>query len=280
MELHFNELSENPIGESIEIADEKMQRFIKMAKAALNIGVTKIRSENTLDKIKLTEELSVQEWLFKPENKSNMDFLYGLFIHPFLDIENQESFEKYDRATYTFDNEEHNINAECLGLAAAYIYEQPSASFSGFKLWESNSLEISITIDGEFEKGNVLNISSDERFDEADIQQFLENYGDLNLPETAIEPLRKKYHIAPHHGEKELTELCKKLIHSPYVVEMRSMEWCKGKCNNFIKRFHKNGVIEIVLIDTVRKYGLWVQSTGTNFRQTKAISELLEERYC
>ena len=60
---------------------------------------------------------------------------------------------------------------------------------------------------------------------------------------------------------------------------MRSMEWCRGKCNDFIKNFHKDGVVEIVLTKTQRRYGLWLQPTETNYRQTKAISKILEEKY-
>ena len=57
---------------------------------------------------------------------------------------------------------------------------------------------------------------------------------------------------------------------------MRSTNW-GGK--NFIRKKHKNGVIEIVLIDSEKEYALWVQTTGRNYRETEVIAKKIEERY-
>jgi hypothetical protein len=60
---------------------------------------------------------------------------------------------------------------------------------------------------------------------------------------------------------------------------MRSMEFCHGGCNKFIKKCHRTGIIEIVLYKTDRKYSLQVQTTGRNLRETEAIAEILNDQY-
>ena len=82
--------------------------------------------------------------------------------------------------------------------------------------------------------------------------------------------------MADHHGKKELQDLWDKLKRSPYIIEARSTNFGG---NRFIKKVEKNGVLVIVLVDSERKYALWVQSTGTNLRETKAIAAILDERY-
>lgn len=280
MELLFNELSITPLSVDAASTDKKVLCFVDTIKAAKKKGFRKIRSDIRLEEILLTDGVSFQDWVLQPDNKLYRDLLFGIFIHPFLNLEEEEAFNEYDKATYTFQNEDPNIpSTSCLGLAAASIYELPAISFSGFPLWESPTLTISIDTNGNIVNEEVLNIAKQERFEDADLQLFFENYGELVLPETDIAPANKKYNPGSHHGIAELTALCKQLIHSPYVIEMHSMEWCKGKCYDFIKNFYKDGVVEIVLTKTQRRYGLWVQTTGTNYRQTKAISEILEEKY-
>ena len=69
----------------------------------------------------------------------------GIFIHPFLNLVEEEAFNEYNNATYTFENEEPNVPVTpCLGLAAASIYELPAISFSKFPFWENPSLTVSI----------------------------------------------------------------------------------------------------------------------------------------
>ena len=100
--------------------------------------------------------------------------------------------------------------------------------------------------------------------------------GSVVLQETQIAPDTKNLHLADHHGQKELKALWEKLKNSPFVIEGRSTDWGG---NRFIRKVEKNGVLEIVLVDSEKQYALWVQTTGTNLRETKAIAEILENRF-
>lgn len=113
-------------------------------------------------------------------------------------------------------------------------------------------------------------------FGEEGIAAFVENLGEVELIETTLKPDEKDIHLADHHGKDELKALCDRLKHNEYVIAMRSTDW-GGK--TFIRKIHKNGVVEITLFKSKRKYALWVQTTGRNYRETEAIAIKLRERY-
>ena len=51
------------------------------------------------------------------------------------------------------------------------------------------------------------------------------------------------------------------------------------KNNYFATKCYAPGIIEIVLVNSERQYALHVQTTGRNYRETKAIAEIITERY-
>lgn len=91
-----------------------------------------------------------------------------------------------------------------------------------------------------------------------------------------MRPDEKDIHLADHHGKNELKALCDRLKQNEYVKAMRSTGWGG---NTFIRKIHKNGVVEITLFKSTRKYALQVQTTGRNYRETEAIANRLRERY-
>jgi len=51
------------------------------------------------------------------------------------------------------------------------------------------------------------------------------------------------------------------------------------KERGFIRRIHPDGRIELVLIWTDEGFGMVVQSTGRNLRETEAIARCLKDKY-
>jgi hypothetical protein len=277
MELLFNELSLAPLSNSDAEAEIKILQFLDTFRAAQKKGFTKIRSDHRLDQIKLTNEIDLLNWALRENHRTHLNLILGLLVSPFLDTDVPNAFEKYDNAVYTFESIPHNYPATpCAGLAAASIQELPAISLSSEPLWGLPILTVTITAGESVSTDNVLNISHPNRFAEDDIELFLENYGDLILPVTTISPADKNVHLSDHHGKAELKELSDRLRLSPHVIEMWSTDW-GGR--NFIRKIKKDGVIEVVLIKTQKRYALLIQTTGTNYRQTKAIAELIDEKY-
>jgi hypothetical protein len=278
MELLFNELSIAVPYADKYLAKDIMKQFVEAVKAARPKGFRKIRSHYGSNQIKLADNYSLYDWLNDknvPEEYRNT--LYGMITLPFIKKEDEEIEDQYIEANYYFESKEDFIEkTACLGLASAYLYETLCISLSTKPVWNKYKLSIVIEKEGVVSTSDVFNIVSKASFDVQEISEFVENMGVIILNETTLLPNDKKIHLADHHGVAELQTLCDRLKHSPYVIEMRSTDWGGRK---FIRKIQKEGVIEIVLFKTQRQYALRVQTTGRNIRETKAIAELLDEKY-
>lgn len=278
MELLFNELSVTTLSGNQFDANEKMKVFSETVGCARKNGFRNIRSHYAAYQIGLSENYNLHNWLNnKDVSEIFRNNLYGMIILPFINEDDEEIEAAYIESEYFFEDQPSGITkTKCLGLASAYLYETPTISFASLSVWENNILQIIIENSEVSTTGDVLNISKKETFAEKVITTFIENQGEIVLEETMLEPDNKKYHFSPHHGTKELTDFWTKLKLSPYVIETRSTDW-GGK--RFIRKIERTGVLEIVLTDSERQYALWVQTTGKNYRETKAIAEKLEEEY-
>lgn len=281
MELILNELSIEPFAANIYLANDRMTTFAQAVGEARQKGFNIIRSHNFTNQIQLTDNYSLYDWLNNRQvSEVHRNFLYGMITPPFISEEDEEIEDQYLQSNYFFEDAANSINKkECLGLASAYLYETLSISFNSLPVWRQPQLQIIIENGDLTAIENVFNVYSKESFEQQDILDFVDSIIEIELQKTVLSPDNKIIHLADHHGKQELQQLCAQLKHSPYVTEMRSMEWCQGRCNNFIKKCHRDGVIEIVLYRTDRKYSLRVKSTGRNLRETKAIAEILSERY-
>ena len=146
-------------------------------------------------------------------------------------------------------------------------------------VWDNTKLVISIEQSGQTTSKNVLNISSEKSFENAEIAYFVENMGEIKLVETPILPNDKSISLGSHHGTKPLEVLCNRLKENPYVVSMQSTDNSRGSSHKFIKNVFPDGKIEIVLFKTDSKYAVIVQTTGKNLRETKKIATILDKKY-
>lgn len=274
----FNELSIHPLSNNEHDANKKMEIFSIAVAESRKKGFRKIRSYHGSHQIDLSQDYSVHHWIHNKNVPRNYrDILFGMIIQPFINEEDELVEEKYVSAGYYFEDTEYGIKKqECIGLASAYLYETLSISLSSLPLWDKSLLKILIENENAVRTGDVFNISSKDTFDNGQIRELIENSGELNLNETKLKPNDKKVHLSHHHGKAELKALSDRLKLNEYVIEMRSTNWGG---NNFIREVYADGVIEIVLTDSQRKYALWVQTTGTNLRETKAIALLLKAQY-
>lgn len=91
-----------------------------------------------------------------------------------------------------------------------------------------------------------------------------------------IHPDSKYYHFAEHHGKDKLTEFWKTIKNCPYIISAKSTNFGG---NNFIREVYDDGIIEIVLQNTPRKYAISVQTTGKDSVETNAIAEIIKDKY-
>lgn len=146
MEMLFNELSTNPLSSDKYAANDKMKLFAQTFGAAKTKGFKNIRSHVSSNEIDLSENYTLFDWFNnKDVSRDYKDFLYGVVIQPFIKDEDEEIGGKYIEADYHFEDEESGINkTQCLGLAAAHLYETLSISLSSSPIWDNIQLPISI----------------------------------------------------------------------------------------------------------------------------------------
>jgi hypothetical protein len=281
MELLFNELSVEPLCADLYKANDRMKQFAETVSTARRKGFKLIRLPYDSNQIRLAENYSLYNWLRdKNVPKNYKDMFFDMITRPFIKDGDETIETKYVEANYYFENKNKDndiAKTECLGLASAYLYETLSISFSSL-VWDKLTLSIIIEKEGgQTSVEEVFNVSSKESFNDNKIVDFIENLSkEVILIETTIPPDEKPIHLADHHGKAELQVFCDLLKHNPYIEKMHSTKW---RGNQFIRKVQKDGSIELVLTKIDRRYALWVQTTGRNLRETKAIAEILKEKF-
>lgn len=277
MELIFNELS-SPVNCANKYeANDNMIKFAEAVNTASKHGFKNVRSNLFVNQIMLFEDYSVHSWLVdKDASKDHKDFLFGKFVSPFINEEDVEIEEQYIDANYYFESAEDNINrVECFGLASAHLYETLSVSFSSLPIWDRTRHSIVISKDNQETIVDVLNVSSKESFEDEEITNHIQNTKTLELILTDTLPDNKLLNITgDHHGNKEREMLWHKIKNSPYVISMISTGGYGT--DRFIRNITKDGIVEAVIDG---KYSIRIQTTGRNYRETKAIADILEEEY-
>lgn len=277
MELMFNELSLEPLSNNKYDGIEKAKHFASTFAVARTKGFERIRSVYHYSEIKLSADYSLQDFLFEKaiELKNYKDILFGNINQPFINEDDGEVADNYIMSNFHFNN--NGTKQACLGLTAAFLYDTLSISLNSSTLWKNNTLPIINVVDKVSKTEQVNNVFSKDCFVVQSISDFVENLGDLDLQETDISPNNKSITLfGDHHGKEYLQALADKLINSPFVIEIRSI---KFGGNSFIRKIHTNGVLEVVVMKRDERFALWVQTTGRNFRETKAIAEKLREQY-
>jgi hypothetical protein len=278
MELLFNELScDIPVVNKYQ-ANDLMLSFSKTVAKARQREFRRIRSDLASNKILLSENYSLHDWMFDSEfPRVNRELLHGMFTRPFIEEGHSDIEDKYLEAEYYFEDIANDISKRnCFGLVSAYLYESLAISLQSSNAWARNKLNLIIERDEELTNVIVYNVFSDECFGTDQISDYLESVLTPVIVETSLNPDDKKFHLTSHHGRKELTELWNLLKKSPYVKEGMSIQW-GGK--TFYKNPQKNGKLDIVYLKSDRRYAIQIQTTGRNLIETIEIGKLLENQF-
>lgn len=97
--------------------------------------------------------------------------------------------------------------------------------------------------------------------------------------ETEYQEKLRSIHLRDDHGKDVLEEHAKKLLHSPYVKSIINSLPFNSNATRYIWQIKENGIINIVLHWTDNGYGMAIQTTGRNIRETLAIGKIIEEKY-
>ncbi|MCA1794668.1 MAG: hypothetical protein LC660_12520 [Desulfobacteraceae bacterium] len=201
--------------------------------------------------------------------------LRGLARYPFIDDDSEEEKRYIENCFAILKN---GKSFPCYGLAAAYLYTTLGIGFASDAFWKNCDHLLEIQGDNK-ETATVYCVSTPAHFQTAAIEQWLESRKKIELITCPLSAHEKQISLRDDHGKDILLQFSKKIVQSPYVVRIVNSLPFNPSERKFIKRIRSNGNVEIVLIDTDMGLGLVIKTTGRNTRETKAISEIIQEKY-
>lgn len=280
--MFYNELSDVPLSNNRYLANQKVAKFIDCYKIALKNNFARIRFSKQFHEIEIAGGYTLANWLNETNQRNYKDLILGARTFPFIKSEDTWAEDEYLKHHFYFENIEPPIvQSECMGLAAAHIYDSLSISFSGSSVWEKNTLNIT-KVDDESHTASVIeitNVFSVDCIGNNVVKAFIERISNIFLIPSVIQPSEKVIKLREDHGTDVLKAFARRIRNSPYVNEIvNSLPWNR-QSSNFIRRVYPTGLIEVVLYWTDDGLGMAIQTTGRNLRETEEIARILEEEY-
>ncbi|MDM8567066.1 hypothetical protein QUF74_15620 [Candidatus Halobeggiatoa sp. HSG11] len=278
MELIFNEISAKYLTENDYEVTKRMQNLCGICKKAKEHGFSNLRVEREFRTCLLKESYTIENWLnARSVSHIQKQFFLSYLKFPYIEESDENAETTFiEKDYYLNEIDEHRFNRERVeGLAVAYIYDTIAVSFPVTEVWKNFYIKLIDEIERIIE---VKHVSLIEHFEYH--KNFIDSNKEIILQETALNPSKKGIKLRDDHGKDILKAFAKKLINSCHVIGVINSLPFNSKDTIFIRKIYPDGKIEMVLFWTERGYGLIIQTTGRNLRETEAIAKILEEKYC
>ena len=279
MYLAFNELSVLPLQVNDHILLKHFEDLSETFKQVSNLyGFKQVLYPSDLSGFQVTESKNMAQWVESLPTKERNKIFTVIYRKPFLnDILEEKETEIY---SYFFENKNPDIEQQyCKGLATAYLLEIPSISLNNHIFWKKHKINFYKEEADATTEVEVNNISTIESIANKTTQEYLESFANLELHKSDLHFSEKKIHFREDHGIDVLKRFANRIVNSDYVVEVVNSLPFNSHISRFIKNVYKNGQIEIVLYWEDAGYGMLVQTTGRNYRETEAIAEILKTEF-
>ena len=283
MELVFNELSLQPYIENEVLFKNK---FIEMlntyGQLKEKFGITNLLFPRATLNHNVSKKSTFIQWASSLTNTSEKNKILSFIRTPFCeDILGNNEQNKTNK--YYYENSEISIKEEyCIGLGICHAKERIAISLHSHNCWELHIISFKEIADDDFNTNDVevFNVCESGKNLNEDLFHRLMYYGNLEIIESNIALENKKIKLSGnHHGNNILESFAKKIFQCKYVIEVVNNIDFSPNAVRFIKNIYANGTIDIVLHWEDAGYGMKIQTTGRNYRETEAIAEILEEKY-
>lgn len=177
MEIYFNELSLMPQSSSIEESRAKIVMLIQTMKALQEYDFTILRSHDNFYSEDLGLGYTCSQFVNDPNVSMNLKvLLLSVVKNPFIADEDSNEAEMF--VVNKFETINHNgdlVSPE--GIAISYVCEVPTISFSGYSLWDNQSifLKISNTELNTNDEQDIINLSSKESLQNNNFKEWIKN---------------------------------------------------------------------------------------------------------
>lgn len=257
METFINELS---VRKDLFCAYADAKDLKETYRGLREIGITTCWAENSV----LSNIIQSAECY--PQGRDIKNLIFSFFHSPYSKSELARSKEdEYLTSEWRYKGE------TCAGLAMSHLTDSLSFSFRG----EDWNEFVVIRKDGSTVK--VRNASCERHV--IVHRPWIETFNKVELLKSNLTPNQKSIKLRDDHGKDLLSQFAKKLCNSDYVIGVVNSIPFNCKEKSFIRKCKEDGKIECVLTWTDAGYGLVVQTTGRNQKETERIAEILNREY-
>jgi hypothetical protein len=275
--LFFNELSILPLARDFTRAWERIHNFINTYKSRpIDLFENRICSDLYLGNIQLTPDLTLQDFCNNPKGRTLGSLLLGLTKHPYFDPDSpQETGFLESKFSILKNDEEISVN----GLAAAFLHDSIGISFLSDIFWKEITFALLVEQNNNRKIQSVLSVSCPAHFQCEDFMQWQDAHATTDIIPSPLSYKMKRIHLRDDHGSDILKKFAKKIIRSPYVIEVVNSIQFNPHEKQFVKEIKENGLVELVLTSTDEGLGLVVKTSGRNLRETKHIASILNNEF-
>lgn len=282
MELVFNEISFLPFANNEVVLKEQFINMLKLYDKTKELyGYKHLVFPSNIGETKVTADKTFVQWAYAIPHQGDKNKILSVpFVRPFANDVLAEKVKELHK--YYYSNEEAGINEEyCIGLPTAYLKEKVAISLATHKCWGTSEIVFKEIINDDLETKDISvnNISDEAHLAEDDIKDELMYSGKLEIQETAIDPDAKAMALRDDHGKDKLKTFSKKVLKSKHVVSVINSLPFNPTDINLIRQIYPDGKIELVLHWESAGYGIVIQTTGRNYRETEAIAEILKKEF-
>lgn len=258
-EVFFNELCLKDKTLSFDIWKNMVQTKASLGK----VGFTVCRLSNTDFSLLMDSVNAIN-------NPSLKNIFFQFFHTPF---ETKEIEESEDKTTDFLSKEVFYDSKSAYGFSLASYYDTFALSFATSEEWEKSRIQV----ERQSDLLEIHHVSNQNHIYEN--MDWLESRGEIELIKTNAVPSSKIPKFRDDHGKDELNAFWKKIRNSEYVVSCINSLPFSLHNRNFIRNIYSDGRIEITLPWSDMGFGLVIQSTGRNRRETEKIAKILDEKY-
>ena len=283
MELVFNEISFLPHSKNEYTLKEQFINMLKLyEKTKSDYGYKHLVFPSNMGQTKVTSEKTFTQWAYSIQNQGEKNKILSVpFARPFANDVLEEKVQELNK--YYYINKEAGIEEEyCIGLATAHIKQKVAISLATAKCWNTPKIVFNEIINDNLEviDISVNNVSNEAHLIDNDVNNELMYSGKLELEKSPLKPADKNIVLSgDHHGNDKLKAFAKRLFKNDYVVGVINNIDFSPKAINFIKNIYPDGKIELVLHWESAGYGMIIQTTGENYRETEAIAKILKKEF-
>lgn len=278
-EICFNELSLTPLCQDRTDMEKRLWQYMETLKSLYQQkGIKKVRYHAYMTAILLTSDMSLQDYCTLHRHDILSQLLLSTFTMPQVDEKDEPTLEKYCDTRAEVHKGDIRLNAH--GFNAAYCQGTYCIGFESEDFWNACLYPITITSGGESYESEWACLSHSGHVQSLEFKQWYEvTLQTTELQESDMSYEEKRINLRDDHGKDVLTEHARKLLRSPYVTGVINSLPFNRNAVHYILQVKENGILHIVLHWTDNGYGMAIQTTGRNIRETQEIARILEKEY-